>query len=70
VIGPVAQIGWGSQAGFVKAKVGVVLCLPDPKIVLLGALEIAVPSTEVPDKVRSCSSGPRCSASSRPTTCC
>jgi hypothetical protein len=52
VIGPIAQLGWGSQAGFVKAKVGIVLSLPDPKLVLLGALEIAIPSTEVPDKLK------------------
>ncbi len=52
VIGPIAQLGWGSQAGFVKAKVGIVLCLPDPKLVVLGALEVAVPSTEVPDEIK------------------
>lgn len=51
VIGPIAEIGWGSQAGFVKARLGVVLSLPDPKVVILGAIEIGVPSADVkPDK--------------------
>jgi hypothetical protein len=52
VVGPIAELGWGSQAGFVKAKVGVVLSLPDPMIVLLGALQIGVPSADVDEKLR------------------
>jgi hypothetical protein len=52
VIGPIAELGWGSQAGFVKARLGIVLSLPDPKIVLLGALEIGVPSADVDEKLR------------------
>ncbi len=52
VIGPIAEIGWGSQAGFLKARLGIVLCLPDPKVVLLGALQIGVPSTELPKEGR------------------
>lgn len=51
VVGPIAEIGWGSQAGFVKARLGIVLSLPDPKVVILGALEIGVPSADIkPDK--------------------
>jgi hypothetical protein len=52
VVGPMAQLGWGSQAGFIKAKVGIMLSLPDPRIVLLGAVEIAIPSTELPDAAK------------------
>ena len=52
VIGPIALLGWGSQAGFLEAKLGIVLCLPDPKIVLLGAVEIAVPSPKVKDELK------------------
>jgi hypothetical protein len=51
VVGPIAEIGWGSQAGFVKARLGVALSLPDPKVVILGAIEIGVPSADIkPDK--------------------
>lgn len=51
VVGPIAELGWGSQAGFVKARLGIVLSLPDPKVVILGALEIGVPSADIkPDK--------------------
>lgn len=51
VIGPIAEIGWGSQAGFVKARLGIVLSLPDPAVIILGALEIGVPSADIkPDK--------------------
>lgn len=52
VIGPIAELGWGSQAGFVKARFGVVICLPDPKLVLLGAVQIGVPSADVDEKAR------------------
>ncbi len=43
VIGPIVELGWGSQAKFLKMKLGVVLALPDPKIVVLGALTVQVP---------------------------
>lgn len=52
VVGPIAEIGWGSQAGFVKARLGVVLSLPDPKVVILGALEIGVPSADIKPDLR------------------
>ncbi|WP_036288316.1 DUF6603 domain-containing protein [Methylosinus sp. PW1] len=52
VVGPIAELGWGSQAGFVKARLGIVLSLPDPKIVLLGAVEIGVPSADVEENLR------------------
>lgn len=52
VIGPIAELGWGSQAGFVKARLGVVICLPDPKLVLLGAVQIGVPSADIDEKAR------------------
>lgn len=48
VIGPIVELGWGSQAKFVKLKVGVVIALPDPKIVILGALRVQVPSEAAP----------------------
>ncbi|MFN3273654.1 MAG: DUF6603 domain-containing protein [Paracoccus sp. (in: a-proteobacteria)] len=52
VIGPIAELGWGSQAGFVKARVGIILSLPDPRVVLLGAVQIGVPSADVDEKLR------------------
>ena len=52
VIGPMLELGWGSQAGFVKARLGVVLALPDPRIVILGALQIGVPSADIDPKLR------------------
>ncbi len=52
VIGPIAELGWGSQAGFLKARLGIVLSLPDPKIVILGAVQIGVPSADVDPKLR------------------
>jgi hypothetical protein len=52
VVGPIALLGWGSQAGFVVAKVGIVLSLPDPKLILLGALVIGVPSADIDPKLR------------------
>ena len=52
VVGPIAELGWGSQTGFVKAKLGVVLALPDPMLVVLGVLSVIVPSPEVPVPLR------------------
>ncbi|HEX4668184.1 MAG TPA: DUF6603 domain-containing protein, partial [Chthoniobacterales bacterium] len=51
-VGPLAELGWGSQAGFVVAKVGLLLGLPDPKIILLGAVQVGVPSALVDEKLR------------------
>jgi hypothetical protein len=52
VVGPMLELGWGSQAGFVKARVGLVIALPDPKIVVLGAVEIGVPSADIKPELR------------------
>lgn len=52
VVGPIMEIGWGSQAGLVKAKVGIVIALPDPKIVILGSVQVQVPPPEVPKAPR------------------
>ena len=52
VIGPIAELGWGSQAGFVKARLGIVISLPDPKVVILGNVQIGVPSADVEEKLR------------------
>lgn len=52
VVGPMVELGWGSQAGFVKARLGVVLALPDPRIVVLGTLQVGVPSAEIDPKLR------------------
>jgi len=48
VVGPIVELGWGSQAKFVEMKLGVVLALPDPMIVVLGALRVRVPTKELP----------------------
>ncbi len=52
VVGPIAELGWGSQAGFLKARVGIVLALPEPAIVILGAVQIGVPSADAPENLR------------------
>ncbi|MDQ0576724.1 DUF6603 domain-containing protein [Agromyces albus] len=48
VVGPIVELGWGSQAKFVEMKVGVVLALPDPMVVILGSLRVRAPSKEAP----------------------
>ena len=48
VVGPMFELGWGTPISFVTAKAGVLIGLPDPKIVLLGLLRVAVPAPEVP----------------------
>lgn len=46
VVGPAAELGWGSQAKFVTVKVAVVLALPDTSVTILGALRIQAPTKE------------------------
>ncbi len=48
VVGPVIELGWGSQAKIIEAKIGIVLALPHPKIILLGAVRVRAPSKVTP----------------------
>ena len=48
VVGPIIELGWGSQAKIVEAKIGVILALPDPKIILLGSVRVRTPSKVTP----------------------
>lgn len=43
LVGPMVEIGWGGPSGVVKARVGVIIVSPAPKILVLGALEMAFP---------------------------
>lgn len=48
VIGPMVEIGWGRPISFLLAQVGVLISLPDPKIVIIGRVRIALPAPELP----------------------
>ncbi|GAB3442622.1 hypothetical protein GCM10027517_19940 [Phycicoccus ginsengisoli] len=48
VVGPIIELGWGSQTKMVEAKLGVVLSLPDPKLIILGAIRIQAPAKVAP----------------------
>lgn len=48
VVGPIVELGWGSQAKFVELKLGVVLALPDPTVVILGSVRVRPPAKPVP----------------------
>lgn len=48
VVGPIIELGWGSQAKIIEAKLGLVLALPDPKIIILGAVRVRAPSKVTP----------------------
>jgi Family of unknown function (DUF6603) len=48
VVGPIVELGWGSQAKIVEAKIGVILALPDPMIILLGSVRVRAPAKEAP----------------------
>ena len=48
VIGPMVEIGWGRPVSFLTAQLGVILSLPDPKIVIIGRVRIALPAPELP----------------------
>lgn len=46
VTGPMVELGWGEPISYVTAKVGVLIALPDPKIIILGALRVALPEPD------------------------
>ena len=48
VVGPMLKLGWGRPISFATATLGIVLSFPDPRVVILGQLRIAVPAPEFP----------------------
>lgn len=48
VIGPMIEVGWGRPVSFLTAQVGVLISLPDPTIVIIGRVRIALPAPELP----------------------
>ncbi|MDP9328283.1 MAG: hypothetical protein M3P10_08750 [Actinomycetota bacterium] len=48
VAGPLLELGWGAPISFVTARIGVVIALPDPKVLLIGSLRVALPAPEAP----------------------
>jgi hypothetical protein len=48
VIGPMIELGWGRPVSFLTAQLGVILSLPDPLVVILGRVRIALPAPDVP----------------------
>lgn len=48
VIGPMVEVGWGRPVSFLRAQLGVIISLPDPKIVILGRIIISLPAPELP----------------------
>ncbi len=48
VVGPLLELGWGSPVSFVTARLGVVISLPDPKVILIGSLRLALPAPDAP----------------------
>ncbi len=48
VVGPMVELGWGTPISYVTAKVGVLLALPDPKIIIIGSVRVALPAPAAP----------------------
>lgn len=48
VVGPIIELGWGSEARIIEARLGVVLVLPDPKVLVLGSVRVRAPSKVTP----------------------
>lgn len=48
VVGPLLELGWGAPISFVTARVGVLIALPDPKVILIGSLRMALPTPDAP----------------------
>ncbi|MCU1428823.1 MAG: hypothetical protein JWL83_2823 [Actinomycetia bacterium] len=43
VVGPLLELGWGAPVSYVTARLGVIISLPDPKVILIGSVRVAVP---------------------------
>ncbi len=43
VVGPLLELGWGAPVSFVTARLGVIIVVPDPKVILMGSLRVALP---------------------------
>lgn len=48
VIGPIVQIGWGVPTTLITAQLGIVISLPEGKIVLLGSISALLPDPDAP----------------------
>jgi hypothetical protein len=48
VIGPMVEVGWGRPVSLLTAQLGVILSLPDPKVVIIGRVRIALPAPQLP----------------------
>jgi len=48
VIGPMLEVGWGRPVSFLTAQLGVILSLPDPLVVIIGRVRIALPAPDLP----------------------
>ena len=48
VAGPLLELGWGAPVSYVTARLGVVIALPDPKVILIGSLRVALPAPDAP----------------------
>jgi hypothetical protein len=47
-IGPMVELGWGRPVSFLTAQLGVIVSLPDPRIVIVGRVRIALPAPQLP----------------------
>ena len=48
VVGPMLSLGWGRPVSFVKLDLAVLLALPEPTVILLGRLRVALPGPAAP----------------------
>ncbi|MDQ6688612.1 MAG: hypothetical protein M3Z50_13620 [Actinomycetota bacterium] len=46
VVGPMLELGWGTPVSLITARIGVLLSLPDPTVIILGALRMALPTAD------------------------
>ena len=47
LVGPMIEMGWGKPAGMISISLGVIIELPEPKIVILGILKVLVPPLDI-----------------------
>ncbi|WP_137144267.1 DUF6603 domain-containing protein [Mycolicibacterium sp. CR10] len=48
VVGPMVKLGWGRPVSFVTAELALILSLPDPKVLVLGRVRVAIPAEFAP----------------------
>ncbi len=47
-VGPMIELGWGRPVSLLTAQLGVIVSLPDPRVIIVGRVRVALPAPQLP----------------------